>query len=325
MSWRALSVLPLLALAGGCDAVTSSAAAVDGGTDGEAPLFVAVPLADGGEPDGGGPVNWFAVHGSGPDNVVMVGERGAVARWNGTRLAREPSGTSLDLRGVSVPSATEAYAVGAGGTLLHYHGGAWSALDSGTQALLNAVWSDGTRTFAVGVRGTALAYAPTLRAIATSSPDDLMAVASVHGDILAVGTLGTIAKFNGTSFSRTTYPGYTRTFTCAYAGNGGAFLGGLGGELLRLDNQMVEIPGLPPVFVRGVSAFGENAWVVGFDALVARVTADQVTLITAVPDVWYEGVHAASATDVWLVGNAGTILRTRPPMPDGGTDPGSRG
>jgi hypothetical protein len=49
------------------------------------------------------------------------------------------SGTTTYLAGVSGASATDVYAVGSNGVILHYDGNAWTTMNSGTTRNLNAV------------------------------------------------------------------------------------------------------------------------------------------------------------------------------------------
>jgi hypothetical protein len=69
-----------------------------------------------------------------------------------------PQGNSLLSVWGSSPS--NVFAVGTGGTILHYNGSMWSPMVSGTTNFLNAVWgSSSSDVFAVGDGGTILHYA----------------------------------------------------------------------------------------------------------------------------------------------------------------------
>ena len=66
---------------------------------------------------------------------------------------------TANLTGVWGTSGTDVFAVGAGGTILHYNGTSWSSMTSGTTNTLSGVWgSSGTNIFAVGASGTILFY-----------------------------------------------------------------------------------------------------------------------------------------------------------------------
>jgi hypothetical protein len=68
------------------------------------------------------------------------------------------SGTTNDLRGVWGRSATDVWAVGSGGAILHWDGGGWSPSASGTTQNLSGVGGDATNVWAVGANGTILVH-----------------------------------------------------------------------------------------------------------------------------------------------------------------------
>jgi hypothetical protein len=76
------------------------------------------------------------------------------------------SGTTETLRGVWVASATEAFAVGDNGTILHWDGTSWTSMTAPTDPWvgfrLNAVWgSSPTNVFAAGESDMLLRYGGT--------------------------------------------------------------------------------------------------------------------------------------------------------------------
>jgi hypothetical protein len=69
------------------------------------------------------------------------------------------SGTTNDLIGIWGSSTSDVFAVGEGGSILHYNGSTWSTMTSGTTNDLQDVWANSTsNVFAVGVFGTILHY-----------------------------------------------------------------------------------------------------------------------------------------------------------------------
>jgi len=61
------------------------------------------------------------------------------------------SGTTQILNGIWGTAANDVYAVGYGGTILHYDGSNWTRMTSGTTAMLSAIWgTSSTNLFAVG-------------------------------------------------------------------------------------------------------------------------------------------------------------------------------
>ena len=108
-----------------------------------------------------------------------------------------------DLDGVWSVCASDVWAVGAAGTIVHYDG-AWSTDTSPTTQHLRSVWADTEgRAFAVGAAGTILQRSGGDWALAGSlRPGDLWGVwASASNDAWAVGDDGLILHWNGTEWS----------------------------------------------------------------------------------------------------------------------------
>jgi hypothetical protein len=114
------------------------------------------------------------------------------------------SGTGQDLKGIWGSSATDVFAVGSGGTVIHYDGTGWSSMQSWTDKQLNAIWgSSPGNVFAVGVSGTILTFdGSTWSQMSSGITDELAQLKGVWGssdsNVFAVGTSGTILQFNGT-------------------------------------------------------------------------------------------------------------------------------
>ena len=70
-----------------------------------------------------------------------------------------PSGINERLNEVWGNSSSDVYAVGAGGTILHYDGAGWNPMQSGTSEDLNDVWgSSSSDVYAVGSESTLLHF-----------------------------------------------------------------------------------------------------------------------------------------------------------------------
>ncbi len=130
--------------------------AFEGGVRGWLPLSFEPARSDG---------DLLAVHGLSVDDVMAVGTGGlAVRRRPGTRtLDVLDTGTTATLRDVWMASATEAFAVGDGGTILHWDGTAWASMTvpgaPWEGVALAGVWgSSATNVFAVGQGGVLLRY-----------------------------------------------------------------------------------------------------------------------------------------------------------------------
>jgi hypothetical protein len=131
---------------------------------------------------------------------LMLAEDG-VLRW-----VQMSSGTSDALQAVWGTSASDIFAVGANGTILHYNGTSWSAMTSGTTDILLSVWGSASDdVWAVSPTGTVLHYNGTGWTTATtlsSQPYDVWG--SSASDIFAVGASGAIEHYDGTGWSSMT-------------------------------------------------------------------------------------------------------------------------
>ena len=85
---------------------------------------------------------------------------GGLVRQVGIHAVRFIHGaTGQRIKAVWGSSSNDVFAVGMGGTILHYDGTAWSPMSSGTSHTLVGVWgSSGSDVFAVGYRGTSDHY-----------------------------------------------------------------------------------------------------------------------------------------------------------------------
>jgi hypothetical protein len=84
--------------------------------------------------------NLDGLWGSGATDVWAVGAGGTILHWDGAAWSPSPSGTNADLSSVWGSGATDVWAVGVGGTILHWDGTAWSPSTSGTSADFADVW-----------------------------------------------------------------------------------------------------------------------------------------------------------------------------------------
>ena len=86
-----------------------------------------------------------------------VGSGGTILHYDGKGWLAIAGATTADLFAVWGSSADSVWAVGASGAILHWTGSAWSAVASGTNLPLGGVWGSGPReVWAVGPAGTVL-------------------------------------------------------------------------------------------------------------------------------------------------------------------------
>jgi hypothetical protein len=298
-----------------CDRVTSPSHR-DGGPDSAAALWEQVDA---------GTVNYNAVAGSAPENVFIVGDQGTILHWDGIALAPEASGTTANLRGVAVVDETLAYAVGEQGTVLCRQEGAWAVAPPVTTAVLNGVWADSSYAIAVGEQGTILHSAQAAwDQVANARTDNYYAVTDSAEGITIVGALGILVRIDpatGAIRDTLTVAGYTKVLSGAARYGSMTFLVGAdGGFFYHQSGSTTRILGLPQKFLRAISIVDGAVWIVGHEGLVATGAIDaKPTLVSTPDDRWLLGVYAASATDVWVVGRSGLIMRGPPGVQrDGG-------
>src|SRR5690348_10293964 len=83
--------------------------------------------------------NLSSVWGSSARDVFAVGSGGTILHYDGNAWTAQP-GQAADLQDVWGTSGTDVFAVGAGGAILHYDGRAWTPQASGTTRDLFALW-----------------------------------------------------------------------------------------------------------------------------------------------------------------------------------------
>jgi len=101
-------------------------------------------------PRPGGTETYWWVHGTGPNDVWLVGEKGRITHWDGAKFEERTSGTTATLFGVWAAAPDDAWAVGgtpdqpgaANDVLLHWDGAAWKpeALPEAKKVALFKVW-----------------------------------------------------------------------------------------------------------------------------------------------------------------------------------------
>ena len=155
----------------------------------------------------------------GANDIWLVGQRssggfsmsGTVHRFNGTTLVdmQAPfTPTTTIPRDLCAASSNDLFVVGDAGAFMRYRNGGWSLGRVGTNTL-NAVWCLGSDAMAVGESGTALKWNGSgFVASATGVTQHLLDVdASSATNVWAVGTGGTVLRFDGTSWNPVSVPG----------------------------------------------------------------------------------------------------------------------
>jgi hypothetical protein len=128
--------------------------------------------------------------------------QGRILNWNGAQWSRQPGVSSSPLNSVWGIGATDVWAVGDNGTIVHgtsAPGGPWTVQASGTTSHLNAIWGSGTDLFAVGDSGTIVHWNGSAWAVqpsgTTHNLNDIWGTSS--SDVWATGNGGTILHLSG--------------------------------------------------------------------------------------------------------------------------------
>jgi hypothetical protein len=246
------------------------------------------------------------VWGSGSDDVWAVGNKSdqgdTILHWNGhawcvlySGLCATASGTPIpsptgvpyDLSGVWASGPNDVWAVGIGGTVLHWTGGpSWSETKVQTpDGQLNAVWSNGPNAdvWVVGGSGTILRWSYTTMMWTDEPTRNLVNQAAINGvwggpkDVWFVGDGETILRWQEGQWSNLTNP----------TGN-------------PSPQSLLSIWG------SGTT----NVWAVGNGGTVLHLT-DSVGTWTVSPSgtsKFFDGVWGSGPGDVWVVGEDGVIL-----------------
>jgi hypothetical protein len=257
--------------------------------------------------------------GTSPTDIWAVGLGGLIAHYNGTTWSSySPSPVSGQLNAVSAVSPTDVYAVGLTvNKVLHFNGTAWSSvltLPSGgafsVKALAaNNVWVAGG--FALyhwdGATWTTFA-APSgalFRGMWVFSNTDILVGGNVSGQ-------STIWRFDGTSFTATSVSAIGSIFgfwahspTDIIASDGS-------GNVLHYDGSAWTVTAqLPSAQVANIWASSPtDMYLTGYNGsnhiyhFDGTTVTNQGSTMAALNDIW-----GTSATNVYAVGNSGTILR----------------
>lgn len=253
------------------------------------------------------------VHGTSTTNVIAVGTNGKIAKFDGTTWSAMTSGTTQELRGIWLESATVGFAVGTNGTALKLTGSTWAATTSGTANSLNGVWSNAGIAYAVGAGGVGLRYNGTAWVAQTmGTADDLNSVSGVPGgSVTAVGNFGGVFRFDGVSWTIINANGVIDNFysVSGTAANGGRMYVGGDRGLYQIDGTTLTSAGAPyPVAVFGIALDQSGVvWTAGQRGAIQRFTGGTWETLNFAPDLL--DVWTTSATNAWTVAEFGFIYR----------------
>jgi hypothetical protein len=252
--------------------------------------------------------------------------------------------TQEDLLAVWGRAADDVYAVGFGGTVLHYDGVAWTRETTTSTQPLTAVHGlpldpealptdPAPATVAVGWRGVILERGPTGQwspaASTSTATDDLFGVALGDAESgLAVGDGGRVVGFDGTAWAEVPFavPGEFSgepiepkgVLKGVWTGNGRRYyISGSGGAAYRSANGFETFEALDTRVsepLRGIwGTANDNVYTVGLDSLILRFNGQWRRVSNegadALPRAFLFGVWGRGGDDITLVGWRGTVIR----------------
>ncbi len=224
----------------------------------------------------------FFTYGTNAFAVVACG-------WN-LQYNPDPDPNANQLRAVWGASGSDVFAVGDIGTILHTtdSGSTWTPMTSGTGVNIYGVWgTSGTNVIAVGDSGNILSFNGTSWSAIVSGSKRLRDVWGTAADnVIVVGEDGMIRRYNGSLWSQMT-SNTTLTLQGVW-GSSASNVFAVGGAKENQTGSAI------------VQKFDGSTW-------------SNILTYTSIPrfhDAW-----GTSDTNVYVVGEAGTILHTT----DGGT------
>ena len=210
-----------------------------------------------------------------PTDVWVVGDYGAILRWNGIAWEGLRSNVTADLHGVFGTASDNVWAVGDGGTVLRYDGDQWRVQDIATTRDLRDIWGVGTDF------------------------------------LIAVGDAGTIFTYNGIAWTAVQTPTDVLLNGVWGLSADALFVAGDNGIALLYDGASWRIESAPDLDdLNGVwGTSPTNVWFVGDRDSFLRWNGVVFETFPSSGNVALRGVWGASEDEVYAVGDRGRLRR----------------
>lgn len=253
------------------------------------------------------------IYGGAADDIWVSGSYQTL-HWNG-QVWRTEGPDNVDCSALFGSGRDDVWMLGNRGEVLHYDGTKWTQLNAVAGATFSAGWSVGKmQAYAVssgagGVfRWDGTAWA---RDLAAGSNLDLRGVwAKDSSTIWAVTNGGLALRFDGNSWTQTRV---TTLSLLAVSGSSASNVFLVGEELWHWDGTaFARGTKLVPGLMRGVRALSDGTAlaVSGYNGITRWDGSQWTALAGAFPPLL--NLFAATASDIWFVGDRSTILRYRP-------------
>ncbi len=213
--------------------------------------------------------NLNAIWGTGPGNLLVAADDGAIFHFNGTFWwPTIVSKESYSMNAIWGSAERDVFAVGDAGTIAHFDGSTWEPMASGVSVNLHGVWGSGP------------------------------------GDVYAVGNDSTILHFDGANWSRVAHGIEFQPWDIWGASSRNVFVIGADGAIVHFDGaawrKMASYPQQVLFDIWGVS--GDAVFVVGADGTILfyngsswqRMQGGDLKTLTAVWGTSFDNVFAAS-------------------------------
>jgi hypothetical protein len=241
--------------------------------------------------------------------VALLGCLVAAAVGAGEWVTYTSTGTTL--RDVYMVTATNGWAVGDNGQLVHFDGSTWTAATSPTSASIRGLkMLSATSGWAVGTGGVILRYNGSSWTLATSpTSQDLYSVDLVSAsDGWACGKGGVLLRYNGASWSVATSPTMQDLNAVDMVASSAVWVAGDAGVIYRYNGASWALQTTGVSFdLYGIALLdGTNGFAVGSYEAVLDYTPPSWTLVgQAAQDLDFCGVDYPAASVAWTLGDEG--------------------
>jgi hypothetical protein len=224
------------------------------------------------------------------------------------------SATSKKVNCVWGIKSTDVYAAGESGTILHYDGAYWSAVnDDNATDDLYALWGNSSKdVFAVGESGTILHYNGSIWSSMTSGTSkDLHGIWGADANsVFAVGNSGTILFYNGLKWNSLS-SGVTSNLQCVWGiDDTDVFVAGNSGIILHYNGTAwtAQSSGTTGNIygIRGID--NGDIFAVGSSGTILRYQGDSWNALSSGTKNDLNSIWGSGGTDVFAVGELGTIV-----------------
>ncbi len=218
------------------------------------------------------------------------------------------------LNGLSAVSATDIWAVGESGKIIHYDGVSWIEIaDVGSVDLLSIAMVSATDGWAVGSSGKIYHYNGTTWSqftdVGSQNLNSISMLSSTYGWI--VGGNGEIYHYNGASWSSVTSPVTQQLNAVQVLSSTDAWIGGDSGKFLHYNGtSWSEIADLGGNNVESISLLSTSSgWGGGQNGEIYRYDGTSWTIFVDTGNQVWHADASLSLADGWMLGTGGEIRR----------------